>query len=109
VGEHCPRKIAFAQIASQRSRSPAACLLREAEPHASYILCVPALDARRLDDSPVRNLGHRRETLRTVIDDFVEGAGHDRFEGRIKDFEGLSSRLAELVVLLQRAVPCAFG
>ena len=49
------------------------------------------------------------ETLRTVLDDFVEGAGHDRFEERIEDFEGLVSRLTELVVLLQRAVPCALG
>ena len=88
-----------------------------AQPHAFFtkpsltrpISCAspPSTPAALIDDSPVRNLGHRRETLRTVIDDFVECAGHDRFEGRIKDFEGLSSRLAELVVLLQRAVPRA--
>ena len=48
------------------------------------------------------------KTLRTMIEDFVDAAAHDLFEGCIEEFDGLRVSFSEPAVLYERVAACWF-
>ena len=46
------------------------------------------------------------KTLRTMIEDFVDAAAHDLFEGCIEEFDGLRVSFSEPAVLHERVAAC---